>query len=147
MMKKPFLLFVFILPGGWAYSQQTKRTIDYQYFRNENSYYAYELFKNTDAAQNNQLMINFSVNVNYKKVDKIYIKSKDIESKLKFKEREETVITDNPEQKFFPIVFNGDDLVAMKLPCETQIIFKPDNGLKYTLPLNYCNIIEFMKKN
>jgi len=147
MMKKFFLTVVFILTSGWAYSQQTKRTIDYQYFRNENSYYAYELFKNNDAEKNNQLMINFSVNVNYKKVDKIYIKSKDIEFKLKFKERGETVKTDNPEQKFFPIIFNGDDLVAMKLPCETQIIFKLDNGLQYTLPLNNCNIIEFMKKN
>lgn len=146
-MKTALLLFAFIAIGKMAYCQQAKQSIDYQYFRDDKNYYAFELFKNSNNGMDDQLMINFTSNSNFKKVEKIYLRAGGVELKLKFKLREETVKSDNPEQKFYPIVFDGRDLADEKLPCNAQIIFKLDNGTTYSLPFSTCSVIEFIAKN
>ncbi|WP_316796284.1 hypothetical protein [Pedobacter agri] len=146
-MKNTILLFTIILIGQLAYSQQNKQSIDYQYFRDNTNYYAFELFTIDNKVVNNQLMINFTANVNFKKIDKVYLKSGETELKLKFKVREEVVKSDNPEQKFYPIIFDAKDLIDRKIPCEAEIVFKLDTGLSYILPFNTCNAIKYIAKN
>ncbi|TCD00627.1 hypothetical protein EZ449_20495 [Pedobacter frigidisoli] len=146
-MKTALFLFAFMAFGKMGYCQQVKQSIDYQYFRDDKSYYAFELFKNSNNGMDDQLMINFTSNSSFKKIEKIYVKAGEVELRLKFKVREETVKSDNPEQKFYPIVFNGKDLENKKLPCNAQIIFKLDNGTSYSLPFSTCNVIEFIAKN
>ncbi|WP_231424399.1 hypothetical protein [Pedobacter sp. Leaf250] len=146
-MKNTILLFTIILIGQLAYSQQNKQSIDYQYFRDNTNYYAFELFTIDNKAVNNQLMINFTANVNFKKIDKVYLKSGETELKLKFKVREEVVKSDNPEQKFYPIIFDAKDLIDRKIPCEAEIVFKLNTGLSYILPFNTCNAIKYIAKN
>jgi len=145
-MKTALFLFAFITLGKIVYSQQTKQSIDYQYFRDEKSYYAFELFKNAGQTSD-QLMINFTANTSFKKIEKVYLKAGDTELKLKFRHREETLKSDNPDQKFYPIVFYSKDLEDKKLACNAQIVFKLDNGSTYILPFNTCDVIEFIAKN
>ena len=145
-MKIALFLFAFVAFGKIAYSQQTKQSIDYQYFRDEKSYYAFELFKNA-VMGDDQLMINFTANIPFKKIEKIYVTAGENEVKLKFKIREEVIKSDNPEQKFYPIVFSSKDLEDKKISCEAQIIFKLDNGQLYKLPFSTCNVIEFLANN
>lgn len=146
-MKTTLLFFALIAFGTIAYSQQTKQSIDYQYFRDDKSYYAFELFKDNSSGMDSHLMINFTANSSFKKIDKVYLKAGEAELKLKFKLREETVKSDNPEQKFYPIIFEARDLADKNFPCDAKIVFKLDNGTTYTLPFSTCSVIEFIAKN
>jgi len=129
-----------------SFGQQLKKSIDYEYFRDEKSYYAFELFKDS-SSRDDLMLLNFTSNVAFKKVDKIYIQKGAKEIKLKFKTREDIVSSDNPELKFYPIVFNARDLNIKEIGCEAKIIFKTDNGFTYTLPLILCPVIEETAKN
>ncbi|RZK19049.1 MAG: hypothetical protein EOO86_08555 [Pedobacter sp.] len=146
-MKTALLFFALATLGKISYSQQTKQSIDYQYFRDDKSYYAFEVFKDNANGMDDHLMINFTANTSYKKIEKIYLKSGETELKLKFKLREESIKSDNPEQKFYPIIFDAKDLSGKNFPCDAQIIFKLDNGMSYTLPFSTCSVIEFIAKN
>ena len=146
-MKKLFLLFAFIAFGHLVYSQQGKKVIDYQYFRDEKNYYAFELFQNDADEIDDQLMLNFSSNAQYNKIEKIYLKAGAEEFKLKFRLRGDLVKSDNPEQKFYPISLDGKDLKDKKLPCDAQIVFKLDNGNIYLLPFKTCTVSNLISKN
>lgn len=146
-MKRILTFLTFVCLSGLAFSQQTKTSIDYQYFRDEKSYFAYELFTQDQNPQNRFLMLNFTSNINYNKIERISIVSANDEVKLKFKLREETVKSDNPEQKFYPISLDVKDLADKKIPCEAKIIFKLDNGLSYTLPFDSCKALAVAKIN
>lgn len=146
-MKTSLFIFLFLALSKLSYGQQLKQSIDYQYYRDAKNYYAFELFKEAKNLEDNMLMLNFTSNVNFNKIDKIFIKSGEVELKLKFKAREEIVRSDNPEQKFYPISFNRKDLIDKNIPCEATIIFKMDNGIQYILPFNACNIRELIAKN
>lgn len=146
-MKITLLIFALITFGKISYSQQTKQSIDYQYFRDDKNYYAFEVFKDNGKGINDYLMMNFTTNTNYKKIEKIYLKAGETELKLKFKLREEAVKSDNPEQKFYPIIFDAKDLIVKNFPCDAQIIFKLDNGMSYTLAFNTCIVIASIGKN
>lgn len=132
-----FVLFL-ILSGTIANAQQSKTSIDYQYYRDDKSYYAYDLFC-YPASPGNQLMLNFTTNTASNKIEKIYITAADVEIKLKFRQRDEVIKSDNPEQKFYPIAFELKDLLDKKLDCRARIVFKLDNGITYSLPFNACN--------
>lgn len=131
------LLLCFVL-SNVAYAQ--KKNIDYQYYREGKVYYAFSLFKVADNGNTDELQLDFTTKAKFNKVEKISVKAGAIELKLKFKIREETVKSDNPEQKFYPIVFNSKDITDKNLGCEAQITFKLDNGESYTLPFNACLI-------
>lgn len=146
-MKTFLFAFIFIALGKVSYCQQLKQSIDYQYYRDDKSYYAFELFKEVKNTEDNQLLLNFTSNAHHNKIDKIYIKSGDVELRLKFKVRTETIHSDNPEQKFYPISFNKNELVDKKIQCEATIIFKMEGGIQYALPFNTCNLKELMAKN
>lgn len=146
-MKTSLLIFILLALGKLSHSQQLRQSIDYQYYRDDKSYYAFELFKDVKNMEDNQLMLNFISNVSFDKIDKIYIKSGNVELKLRFKKRDEIIHSDNPEQKFYPISFNIKDLTDKKIPCEATITFKMEGGFQYTLPFNACSIKEFIAKN
>lgn len=146
-MKTSLLIFILLALGKLSHSQQLRQSIDYQYYRDDKSYYAFELFKDVKNTEDNQLMLNFISNVSFDKIDKIYIKSGNVELKLRFKKRDEIIRSDNPEQKFFPISFNIKDLTDKKIPCEATITFKMEGGFQYKLPFNACSIKEFIAKN
>jgi|GEM_PF-756186 len=146
-MKQSLFLFLFIAFSKISYSQNLKQSIDYQYYRDDKSYYAFELFKDVKNVFGDQLMLNFTSNSDFKKIDKIYVKAGELEVKLKFKWRAETVVSDNPEQKFYPISFDSKDLEDKKMACDALIIFKLDNGFSYSLPFNTCGIKEWIAKN
>lgn len=136
-MKISLLIGFFIALSNLCLAQQSKQNIDYQYYRDANTYYAFELFKNTSAADDN-LMLNFVSNSNYKKIEKIYLKQGTVEFKLKFKVRVDTVNSDNPELKFYPISFILKDLDEKNICCDAQIVFKLDNSSVLTLPFSIC---------
>ena len=136
-MKTSLLLLFFVILTKLSYSQQVKEIIDYQYFRDDESYYAFELFK-SPSSKNDALMLNFTLNSACKKIDKIYIQAGAKQVKLRFKIREDVVSSDNPDQRFYPIIFSSKDLEEKEVGCEAIIIFKMDNGLTYTLPFNKC---------
>lgn len=146
-MKTSLFLFLLIAFGKVTYSQQIKQSIDYQYFRDDKSYFAFELFKDGSNGMEDQLNINFTSSSTFTKIDKIYIKAGVVELKLKFKIRDEKVKSDNPELKSYPIMFNSKDLDSKQLGCNAQIIFKLDNGALFTLPFTACNIKQFLAKN
>ena len=146
-MKSSLLILLFIAFTKICFAQNTKQSIEYQYHRDGKNYYAFELFKETKNSNNDQLMLNFIYNAPFKKVEKVLIKTADVEFKLKFKVREEQVKSDNPEQKFYPITIDYKSLAEKKLECEVQIIFKLDDGSSLVLPFNTCTIREFIAKN
>ncbi len=139
-MKTILYIFLLTLYATIANAQQSKTRIDYQYYRDDKSYYAYDLFT-YPASAGNQLMLNFTTNSDFKKIEKIYIIAADVEIKLKFKQRDEIIKSDNPEQKFYPVAFELKDLLNKKLDCKARIVFKLDNGISYSLPFNGCNAI------
>lgn len=121
-----------------AYGQ--KKNIDYQYFREGKTYYAFSLFSDATKAQADELLLDFTTKARFGKIEKVLIKAGGIEVKLKFKPRADSIQSDNAEQKFYPIVFNAKDIVDKHLDCDGQITFKLDNGESYTLPFNACLI-------
>lgn len=145
-MKTAIFLFLFVSLTKISFGQQLKQSIDYQYYRDDKNYYAFELFKN-QSSNNNELMLNFISNSAFKKIDKIYIRTGAKEIKVKFKIRDEAVSSDNPEFKFYPIVFNSAALLIKEVECEARISFKMDNGLVYTLPFNICAVNEQLAQN
>lgn len=120
-----------------AYSQ--KKNIDYQYFRAGKTYYAFSLFSDAAKAPG-ELMLDFTTKSKFNKIEKISVKAGAVEVKLKFKVRTDSIQSDNPEQKSYPVVFNAKDITEKELGCEGQITFKLDNGETYTLPFNACLI-------
>ncbi|KLT64227.1 hypothetical protein [Pedobacter sp. BMA] len=140
MMKHILYTLLLILSGTIANAQQRKISIDYQYFRDVKNYYAYDLFRYS-GSPDNQVMLNFTTNAAFKKIEKIYIVAGDVEIKLKFRQRDEVVKSDNPEQKFYPVAFDIDNLLENKLDCQSRIVFKLDNNISYTLPFNGCNAL------
>ncbi|WP_316760475.1 hypothetical protein [Pedobacter aquatilis] len=144
-MKTSLIIFFFIVLSKMCFAQQ-KQSLDYQYYRDDNKYYAFELYKNASLLDD-KLMLDFVSNGNYKKIDRIYLKEGGIETKLKFKSREEIIKSDNPEQKFYPIMISSKDLESKKTACEIQIVFKLDNGSILTLPFNICAIFEQLDKS
>ncbi|MCZ4222773.1 hypothetical protein [Pedobacter rhodius] len=138
-MKTSILLFFFLVLTKLSFGQQLKQNIDYQYYRDDKNYYAFELFKNQSSNDDN-LMLNFTSNVEFKKIDKIYIQAGTEEVKVKFKVRAEVVSSDNPAFRFYPVVFSLKDLTHKEIDCEAKINFKMDNGMIYTLPFNICNL-------
>lgn len=138
---KTILLFCSLMMfGTLAKAQQSKQNIDYQYFRDTKSYYAYELFKDLRNGDKNELRLNFSANESFSKIDKIYLKDEGNEIKLSFKPRQDIIKTDNPDQKHYPIVFDSKILESKKLSCEAEIVFVLDNGSNYSLPFSLCVI-------
>lgn len=129
------LLFCFVLANA-AYSQ--KKNIDYQYFREGKTYYAFSLF--SDAKVPGELLLDFTTKSKFSKIDKITVISGGVKVKLKFKLRADSIQSDNAEQRFYPVVFNAKDIAEKQLGCEGQINFKLDNGESYTLPFNACLI-------
>ncbi|WP_316803487.1 hypothetical protein [Pedobacter nototheniae] len=146
-MKPYLLLLLFIVSGKITFAQNVKQSIDYQFNREGKNYYAFELFKNNKDSNNDYLMLNFTSNSSFKKIDKILIKTTDSEFKLKFKVREEQVKSDNPGQKFYPIVIDYKSLSVQKLNCDAQIIFKLDDGSSLALPFNICSIKQILSRN
>lgn len=143
-MKKTFLFTVLILCSTLL-SAQKNISIDYQYQREKDIYYAFELLITESFDADGQLHINFTVNKAFNKVQKITLTSASSASKLEFESREGPVKSDNPELKHYPLSINWNDL-DKKLDCETQITFKLDNGDVYTLPFDVCKIKEFLAK-
>jgi len=130
------LLFCFVLVNT-AYSQ--KKNIDYQYFREGNTYYAFSLFSDATKAPGD-LMLDFITKSKLNKIEKISVIAGGVEVKLKFSVRDDSVQSDNPEQKFYPVIFSASDISTKKLSCDGQIIFKLNTGASYTLPFNACLI-------
>ncbi|KIA96492.1 hypothetical protein OC25_01685 [Pedobacter kyungheensis] len=130
------LLFGLVL-ANTAYSQ--KKNIDYQYFREGKTYYAFSLFSDAVKAPGN-LMLDFTTKAKFSKIEKISLKAGGVEVKLKFGVRTDLIQSDNPEQKAYPVIFNASDIIAKNLSCDGQITFKLDNGETYTLPFNACLI-------
>jgi len=129
------LLFYFVL-ANTAYSQ--KKNIDYQYFREGKTYYAFSLF--SDAKFPGELLLDFTTKSKFNKIEKITVTAGGVEVKLKFKLRTDSIQSDNAEQGFYPVVFNAKDIAEKQPGCEGQINFKLDNGESYTLPFNACLI-------
>lgn len=139
-MKTILLFCTLIVIGTCAKAQQSKQNLDYQYFRDTKNFYAFELFKDLRNGDKSELKLNFSANESFSKIDKIYLKDEVNEIKLSFKPREEVIKTDNPNQKYYPIVFDSRILENKKLSCEAKMVFVLDNGSKYSLPFNVCAI-------
>lgn len=144
-MKTSLITFLFIALSKICFAQQ-KQSLDYQYYRDDKKYYAFELYRNTSLLDD-KLMLNFVSNGNYKKIERIYLKEGATETKLKFKTREEIIKSDDPEQKFYPIIFSSKDLENKKTACELQIVFKLDDGSILTLPFSICTIFEQLDKS
>ena len=130
------LLFGLVLANA-AYSQ--KKNIDYQYFREGKTYYAFSLFSDAAKAPGN-LMLDFTTKAKFSKIEKISLKAGAVEVKLKFSVRTDVIQSDNPEQKSYPVVFSAKDITERELGCDGQITFKLDDGETYTLPFNACLI-------
>lgn len=146
-MKSSLFILLFIALSKITYAQNVKQSIDYQFHREGKTYYAFELFKDPKDLNNDQLMLNFTSSANFNKVDKILVKSAGTEFKLKYKVRDEQVKSDNPEQKFFPIVIDYKSLAEKKLECDAEIIFKMDDGTLLALPFNTCSIKQLLAKS
>jgi len=146
-MKKLFLIFASILFTHTAFCQITKQSIDYQYFRDTKDYYSFELFKIISQSNASVMLLNFSSNANYDKIEKIYIKSGDRDYRLPFKHSEEIAKSDNPKLKNYAVSFNASEFMDKRTLCKAQLIFKLDNGINYTLPLNLCDITDLISKH
>lgn len=145
-MKSSLLLFVCLIITKFLYSQQIKQKIDYQYFRDAKEYYAFESYIDLNDADKDKIYLNFSSNIIFNQIEKIFIKVGEIETKLKFKTRNDTVKSDNAEIKFYPIMFSVENL-NLKLDCDATILFKLNNGLILSLPFNTCNYNKTITKH
>ena len=145
-MKNAFLIIAFIFCHKFLFAQQNK-SIDYQYSREEGKYFAFELLIDDNFKTNKKLLINFATNSAFEKLGKITLLSGKEELKLKFKPREESIKSDNPELKFYPVTVDWNVLKQSQLGCEAQIIFKSDKGDAYALPFNLCKISELLDKD
>ncbi|MFC3563477.1 hypothetical protein [Pedobacter jamesrossensis] len=145
-MKTSIIIFFFVALSTLCSAQKPKQSLDYQYYRTDKSYYAFELYKDS-SSEDDKLMLNFVSNETYKKIDNIYFREGKTEIKVKFKAREEVVSSDNPELKFYPIIFSSKELENKKIGCNAHIVFKLDNGSILTLPFSICTITEQLQKN
>lgn len=141
-MKKSLLFIILLSLSKLLLAQNVKQQIDYQYFRDDKSYYAFELYKELNAESTDLIKLNFSSNSIFKKVDKIYITSNLTDIKIKFRQREEKIDSDNPEMKFYPLVLSLKELKSKDISCDAVITFKLDNGYSLSLPFSMCNISE-----
>lgn len=140
-MKHSLLITLFALCTNLLFAQQI-RSIDYQYEREQEKYYAFELFESDTFGLDKRLFIDFAVNDTFKKVKKITLSDDTKEFKLKFSFREEQIKTDNPALNFYPLVIVWNDITENNFGCETKITFELDNGNVYTLPFDVCLINE-----
>ncbi|QIL42095.1 hypothetical protein G7074_24205 [Pedobacter sp. HDW13] len=137
-MMKTFICFLFCFAlANTAYCQ--KKQLDYQYFREGKTYYAFSLFSDTTNAPR-ALLLDFTTKSKFNKIEKISVTAGSIEVKLKFKVRTDSIQSDNTEQRSYSVVFNAKDIAEKQLGCDGQITFKLDNGESYTLPFNACLI-------
>ncbi|MCX2574326.1 hypothetical protein [Pedobacter sandarakinus] len=143
-MKMRFIIFVLMLIAEFAHSQ-TKQQLDYQYFRDDKVYYAYELFRNTTGT-NRQLMLDFTVNVAFKKIQKVYLISNKSEIKVAFEIRNEVLKSDNPSQHSFPMAMDKDFDISI-VPCDAKIVFVLDNKESYPLPFSACAVTDLLIKS
>lgn len=146
-MKITFTLIALLFVSHIAFSQANKQSIDYQYFRDAKDYYAFELFKDQNTITTTFVKLNFTTNAVFNKIEKIYLKSGEKEIKIQFKKRDDEVKSDNEKQKTYPIIFDWKDLLDKNISCESQFIFKLDNGFTYTLPINICMVTAQINKN
>lgn len=146
-MKTSLFISILLIFCKVSFAQQVKKNIDYQYFRDDKTYYAYELYQDVNNIKTDQLQLNFTSNSLYKKIEKIYIKTEKSEVKIRFKQRMETLTSDNPELKFYPVNFRLNDLKGKNIGCEAQIFFKLDTGELLVLPFSMCLIEEQLSKN
>ncbi|QPH40269.1 hypothetical protein [Pedobacter endophyticus] len=145
-MKQTLLITIFALCTNLLFAQQI-RSIDYQYERKQEKYYAFELFESDTFGVDSRLFIDFAANDAFKKVKKITLSDGSKEFKLKFGFREEQIKTDNPALNFYPIVIAWNDVTANVLSCEAKITFELDNGAAYSLPFDVCLINEILKSD
>jgi hypothetical protein len=146
-MRTSLFIIALIILSKVSFAQQVKKNIDYQYFRDDKKYYAYELYKDFNALKTDQLLLNFTSNSSFKKIEKIYVKTEKSEVKIRFKQRAETLTSDNPELKFYPVTFSINDLKEKNIGCDAQIFFKLDNGELLILPFSMCMIEDQLSKN
>ena len=122
------------------------KNIDYQYYRDDKTYYAYEIYKSL-SSKDNLLYLNFSINKPFKKVEKVYLQQGSKEYKVKIKVNDKTASSDNPEIKFYSLIINPADCLNENISCNTTIVFKLDNDEIFLLPFNKCLIAESLAKN
>lgn len=145
-MKLSLLIISCVLLTKFSLAQSTLKKIDYEYYRDEKSYYAYEIYGNQTSTEN-FLYLNFPINKPFKKVEKIYLLQGNKEHKLKIKVNDKTASSDNPEIKFYSLKVNPSDFFNNDINCNTTIVFKLDDGKLYSLPFNKCLINESLAKN
>jgi len=122
------------------------KNIDYQYYRDDKIYYAYDIYRNPTSAEN-LLYLNFSVNKAFKKVEKVYLMQGSKEYKIKFTINDKTASADNPEIRFYSMIIYPSDFLKENISCNTNIVFKLDDGEIFSLPFNKCLIAESLTKS
>ncbi|WP_421943682.1 hypothetical protein [Pedobacter sp.] len=145
-MKSSILIFFCLFLAKLCSSQSVVKNIDYQYYRDDKTYYAFEIYRNPTSTES-LLYLNFSTNKAFKKVEKVYLLQGSKEHKLKIKVNDKTASSDNPEVKFYSLIINPSDFISEDTSCNTTIVFKLDDGATFSLPFNKCLITESLAKN
>jgi hypothetical protein len=137
-MKFLYIFLVFLLFSKFLNAQiNPKINIDYQYYRDMDNYYAFEIFKDKIAKPNNEIKLNFSWKGAVDNLKQIIIKIDDKEEKLDFKLRSDLVENDNKELNNVGVNVNLSKLYKNE-SCNSQLVFTLRSGIKFTLPFNIC---------
>jgi len=145
-MKSLLLIFFCLFLAKLCSAQSAVKNIDYQYYRDDKTYYAYEIYRNPTSTEN-LLYLNFSINKAFKKVEKVYLMQGNKEYRLKITANDKTASSDNPEIRFYSLIINSSEFLNANINCNTSIVFKLDASEIFSLPFNKCLITESLAKN
>ncbi|MDN3585734.1 hypothetical protein QWY86_03590 [Pedobacter aquatilis] len=144
-MKPFFIIISCLVLAKFCLAQSLTKSIDYQYFRDDKTYYAYSISRNITPSDK-LLFIDFCINKPFKKIEKICLIEGGKEYKLKITTNNKTASSDNPEIRFYSLIINSVDLIKEHIKCESIIAFKLDDATVVSLPFNKCLIIESLNK-
>jgi hypothetical protein len=143
-MRKIVLFFIgFIVLSTACIAQESRKSIDYQYKRVDSNYHAYTVYIGNEANT-----VDFAIVSSYDLtgLKSIHIQSEKNKVKLSFK-KITLLLNDDETLNKLAISVNLEKVFKAKLNCESTIVFTLENNLTIELPINNCQLKEYLSKN
>lgn len=143
-MKHIILLFLTFSISNLAFSQESKKNVDYQYLRNGDEYHAYSALVN---AVNDSKTLELQLVSTYKidRLNEILIKENKKQIKISFSTVISNAKNDDKSLQKLSLLLDAGKILKNKFDCDTEITFVFNNGQQITFPFNSCLIKESLK--
>lgn len=136
-MKALLIVLLFSISNLAKAQKIDKKVIDYQYFRDESNYYAFEIFKDSSINKPNEVKLTFTWKGATDLIEKLTLKTDQKDWTISFNARKDLIKTDNKELNTIGLIFNYANVLKAE-GCEAKLVFKLKSGSIYALPFNVC---------